>query len=84
MRLMLYFGFDVCHSRLTGTDNMLIAMYEEPEWVEDIFDTYLTTSLEYSQRILDAGYEFDAVYFMDDMGSKGSTFFSPEMYRESY
>ena len=82
VRLMLYFGFDVSHSRLTGTENMLIGMFEEPEWIMDIYDTYLTTSLELSQRMLDEGYEFDAVYFMDDMGYKGSPFFSPETYRE--
>ena len=82
MRLMLYFGFDVTHARLTGTENMLIAMYEEPEWVMDMFDTYLNASLELNQRILDAGYEFDGVYFMDDMGYKGTPFFSPDTYRE--
>ena len=82
MRLMLYFGFDVSHSRLTGTENMLIGMYEEPEWISDIYETYLNVSLDLSQRILDAGYEFDGVFFMDDMGYKGSTFFSPDIYRE--
>ena len=79
-QLIVWFGFDVAHSRLTGTENMLVSMYDDPDWVTDIFDTYLKTSLDLCQRILDAGYEFDAVYFMDDMGYKGSTFFSPEMY----
>ena len=81
MQLVLWFGFDVSHSRLTGTENMLIGMYEEPEWVTDIFDTYLTTSLNLAQKILDAGYEFDGVFWFDDMGYKGSPFFSPDDYR---
>ena len=81
LQLGLWFGFDVAHSRLTGTENMLIGMYEEPEWVTDIFDTYLTTSLNLAQKILDAGYEFDGVFWYDDMGYKGSPFFSPEDYR---
>ena len=81
LQLTLWFGFDVAHSRLTGTENMLIGMYEEPEWVTDIFDTYLTTSLSLAQKILDAGYEFDGVFWFDDMGYKGSPFFSPEDYR---
>ena len=81
-RLDLWFGFDVAHSRLTGTENMLISMYEDPEWVTDIFDTYLNTSLDLAQRILDAGYEFDGVFWCDDMGYKGTTFFSPNIYRE--
>lgn len=82
LQLTLWFGFDVAHSRLTGTENMLIGMYEEPEWVTDIFDTYLQTSMDLWQRVLDAGYEFDGVMWYDDMGYKGSPFFSAEMYRE--
>lgn len=82
IQLTLWFGFDVAHTRMTGTENMLIGMYEEPEWVTDIFDTYLSTSLDLCQRILDAGYEFDGVKWYDDMGYKGAPFFSPNAYRE--
>lgn len=82
IQLTLWFGFDVAHTRMTGTENMLIGMYDEPEWVTDIFDTYLNTSLDLCQRILDAGYEFDGVKWYDDMGYKGSPFFSPTAYRE--
>jgi len=32
--------------------------------------------------IWDAGYEFDSVFWCDDMGYKGCAFFSAEMYRE--
>ncbi|MBE6635179.1 MAG: hypothetical protein E7617_03100 [Ruminococcaceae bacterium] len=81
-QLTVWFGFDVAHSRLTGTENMLIGMYEEPEWVTDIFDTYLNTSLNLCQKILDAGYEFDGIFWYDDMGYKGSPFFSPQLYRD--
>ena len=82
LQLTVWFGFDVAHSRLTGTENMLIGMYEEPEWVTDIYDTYLTTSLNLCQKILDRGYEFDGIFWYDDMGYKGSPFFSPALYRE--
>ncbi len=81
-QLILWFGFDVAHSRLTGTENMLISMFEDPEWVCDIFDTFLNTSLDLCQRILDAGYKFDGILWYDDMGYKNTTFFSPKMYRE--
>ena len=82
LQLLIYFGFDVAHSHFTGTENMLIGMYEEPEWVIDMFDTYLNTSLALAQKILDAGYEFDGIFWWDDMGYKGSPFFSPSAYRE--
>ena len=82
IQLVVWFGFDVAHSRMTGTENMLINLYEDPEWATDIFETYLTSSLDLCERILDAGYEFDGIKWYDDMGYKGTPFFSPQMYRE--
>ena len=82
IQLVVWFGFDVAHTRMTGTENMLINMFEDPDWVKDVYDTYLTSSLDLCQRILDAGYEFDGIKWYDDMGYKGTPFFSSEMYRE--
>ncbi|MBO4980099.1 MAG: hypothetical protein J6D16_06800 [Clostridia bacterium] len=82
LQLGLWFGFDVTHSHFVGTENLLIGMYEEPEWVTDMFDTYLCAALKQAQKILDAGYEFDGIFWWDDMGYKGSPFFSPSAYRE--
>ena len=82
LQLVVWFGFDVAHSHMIGTENLLVAMYEEPEWVKDVFDTYLKSSLDLCQRILDAGYEFDGIFWYDDMGYKGTPFFSSEMYRD--
>ena len=81
-QLVVWFGFDVAHSHMTGTETLLYGMYDDPEWVKDIFDTYLTSSLDMCQKILDAGYKFDGIFWYDDMGYKNTTFFSPEMYRE--
>ncbi|MBR6740577.1 MAG: hypothetical protein IKM04_05890 [Clostridia bacterium] len=77
-----WFGFDVTHSWMMGTENTLIAMMEEPELVKDMFDTYLDRCEQLFGRIWDAGYHFDEVNWPDDMGYKGTTFFSPETYRE--
>ena len=77
-----WFGFDVTHSWMCGTETVLIAMYEEPDWVKDMFDTYLDRCIALFERIWDAGYRFDAITWPDDMGYKGTTFFSNEMYRE--
>ena len=82
IQLGLWFGFDVAHSHMIGTENFLIGMLEEPEWAMDVFDTYLTTAMDLAQQILDAGYEVDGVFWYDDMGYKGSSFFSPATYRE--
>ena len=77
-----WFGFDVTHSWMSGTETVLVAMYEEPEWVVDMFNTYLDRCISLFERVWDAGYRFDAIYWPDDMGYKGTTFFSNEMYRE--
>ena len=36
-----WFGFDVTHSWMVGTETLLMAMIEEPEWVSDMIDTYV-------------------------------------------
>ena len=81
IRAVFWFGFDVTHSWMMGTENTLIAMMEEPELVEDMFDTYLSRCETLFSRIWDAGYHFDEIFWYDDMGYKGTTFFSPNMYR---
>ena len=76
-----WFGFDVTHSWMMGTETLLIAMLEEPELVQDMFGTYLDRCTALFQKIWDAGYRFDEINWPDDMGYKGTTFFSPAMYR---
>ncbi len=78
----LWFGFDITHSGMVGTETMLIAMLDEPEWVMDVFDTELNLCLSNLQRVWDAGYTFDEVMWWDDMGYKGTQFFSMKTYRE--
>ncbi len=77
-----WFGFDVTHSWMMGTENALIAMMEEPDLMKDMFDTYLSRCQQLFGRIWDAGYHFDEINWPDDMGYKGTTFFSPDMYRQ--
>ena len=67
---------------MAGTENVLLGMYDDPDWITDMFDTYLHTSLSLCQKILDAGYEFDGIFWYDDMGYKNTTFFSPKLYRK--
>ena len=77
-----WFGFDVTHSWMVGTETLLIALIEEPEWVTDMFDTYLNSCISLFDMVWDAGYRFDEIFWPDDMGYKGTTFFSPELYRK--
>lgn len=76
-----WFGFDVMHSWMTGTETVLVAMLEDPEWVSDVFNTYLDMSIRHYEALIKMGYTFDEVYWCDDMGYKNTTFFSSELYR---
>ncbi len=77
-----WFGFDVTHSWMMGTENLLIAMMEEPELVTDMFETYLDRSIAHFEKVWDAGYHFDEIFWYDDMGYKGTPFFSNQTYRD--
>jgi len=78
----LWFGFDVTHSRVVGTEELLTWMVEDPDLVIDIFRTELDCSLQLLQMSWDEGYTFDGIFWCDDMGYRNGTFFSVPMYRE--
>ncbi len=77
----LWFGFDITHSWTVGTERVLEALIDDPDWLEDMFDHFLAVNLKLMDRVWEEGYHFDEVFWCDDMGYKGHTFFSPAMYR---
>ena len=77
-----WFGFDVTHSWAVGTERLLITMAEQPEWVADMFNTYLDLDLALFDMVWEEGYHFDEINWPDDMGYKNKPFFSTRMYRE--
>jgi uroporphyrinogen decarboxylase len=79
---ILWFGFDVTHSWMVGTERLLVALAEDREWCMDLFDHHLDLSLKLLDKVWDAGYTFDEVFWPDDMGYKHSQFFSVSTYRE--
>lgn len=78
----LWFGFDVTHSWTVGTERLLMAMIEDPEWCADMFNHFLDVQLTLLDRVWEAGYTFDSVRWPDDMGYKYNQFFSLNTYRE--
>jgi len=77
----LWFGFDVTHSWIVGTERLLCALVEDPEWCRDMFSHELETNLALLDMVWGAGYRFDCITWPDDMGYKGAQFFSLDMYR---
>lgn len=77
-----WFGFDITHSGMVGTERLLMAMLEDPEWCADMFNHELDLDIELMNRVWDAGYTFDELHWYDDMGYKLTQFFSMRVYRE--
>ena len=78
---IVWFGFDVTHSWMVGTERVLVALAEDPEWLVDMWRTELETELALLDMVWDAGYTFDSILWFDDMGYKNHQFFSMRMYR---
>ncbi len=77
-----WFGFDITHSWMSGTERILMALLEDPEWCFEMFSHQLDISLTLLEAMWDAGYTFDSLRWPDDMGYKGTQFFSLGLYRE--
>ncbi|MBI5725778.1 MAG: hypothetical protein HZA50_17595 [Planctomycetes bacterium] len=77
-----WFGFDVTHSWTVGTERLLMALVEQPEWCMDMFKTYLELDIAMFEMAWKAGYTFDCISWPDDLGYKQNQFMSVKMYRE--
>ena len=82
IRAGLWFGFDVTHSWVVGTERVLFALMDDPEWLMDIWNHQLDVQLALYDQVWEAGYHFDEITWPDDMGYKGTQFFSVQMYRD--
>ncbi len=78
----LWFSFDNTHSYVVGTERMLIALFEDPEWCVDIYSHCLEVNLALLDMAWEKGYTFDMLNIRDDMGYKNAQFFSLNTYRE--
>ncbi len=77
----LWFGFDVTHSWMVGTERVLMAMIEQPEWLIDIFNHQLDVQIALLEMLYAEGYTVDMLAWPDDLGYKGTTFFSVDAFR---
>lgn len=77
-----WFGYDVFASWHVGTERMLMAMVEDPEWCADMFHHALDVNLKLLEMAWDRGFTFDCLSFPDDLGYKNGSFFSLKTYRE--
>ena len=70
-----WFGFDVTHAWTVGTERLLFALADDPEWCVDMFNTFLDVDIALFEMVWDAGYTFDSIAWPDDMGYKQQNLF---------
>ena len=83
-RFFTWSGVNVfeCMHPVCGHEYMLMGMIEDPEWIEDMVDTYATLTVELQKLLFEQEGYPDGIWYYEDMGYKGSPFMSPAMYRE--
>lgn len=68
--------------RMVGAERMLVAMMDEPDWVEDMMTTLMDLVIRGCDEMLARGFEFDGAYVANDMGYRNGTLFSPALFRK--
>ena len=72
-------GYDLIQG-IIGSERLLIAMAQEPEWIEDVFMTFARLIVAAGEEMIGAGIEFDGAFVYDDMGYRNTSLFSPAMF----
>ena len=76
-----WFGYDPFASWIVGTERMLMAMVDDPDWVKDMLTHALDVQLALFGMAWDKGYKFDCFEHPDDLGYRNGLFFSPATFR---
>lgn len=65
-----------------GHEYMLMGMAEDPEWVQDMVQTFTDLTLNHMEILFAEEGKPDGFFFYEDMGFKNRPFMSPAMYEE--
>ncbi|MHB1485651.1 MAG: uroporphyrinogen decarboxylase family protein [Saccharofermentanales bacterium] len=82
IQAQIEFGFNVVSAYITGMEGFMYALAEDPDWCFEMMEHGVDLNLKLLDRLWDEGYRFDSVFWCDDMGYKGTTFFSVDTYRD--
>ncbi len=73
--------FELMHP-VCGHEYMLMGMAEDPEWVQDMVNTFAELSVNLQEMLFAEEGEPDGIWYYEDMGFKERPFMSPNMYKE--
>ncbi|MCL2821335.1 MAG: hypothetical protein FWD38_11030 [Oscillospiraceae bacterium] len=71
-----------CMHRVCGHEEMLVAMIDDPDWILDMADTFVTMMIKLERMLFDKEGLPDGFFYYEDMGYKEKPFMSPRHYRE--
>jgi len=72
-------GYDLFQSYISS-EELLIFMVTEPEWVKEMFHTHAELVIEMSKMMIKNGFKFDGAFIYNDMGYRNTSLFSPKTY----
>lgn len=75
-------GYDLMQTYMK-TDELLVAMITEPEWVSEVFRVHAELLVAMARMMIEAGFDFDGAFLFNDMGYRNGLLFSPEIYRRT-
>ncbi|MHC4883444.1 MAG: uroporphyrinogen decarboxylase family protein [Planctomycetota bacterium] len=65
-----------------GHEYMLMGMAMNPEWIEEMVETYSQLNCDLMDILFEEEGEPDGIWYYEDMGFKERPFMSPDMYKE--
>jgi uroporphyrinogen decarboxylase len=75
------FGYDRTQG-VVGSERLLIAMAEDPEWCREMFMAWSELAIAAGEEFIGGGVQFDGLFMFDDNGYRNASLFSPAMFRD--
>lgn len=71
-----------CLRNWMGLENLALALYDDPAWVEEMVTTLADCTIGTLTRVLETGGQFDAAYLWEDICFKSGPMISPQHFKE--
>ncbi len=76
-------GYDALQNYIS-TENLLIAMAAEPDWVKEMVETVAELIMKTADMMIENGFRFDGAFLYNDMGYRNGPLFSPAAYMKTH
>jgi len=84
-KFILYFahiGFGHIHQCYVGTEELLVAIAADPDWVVDMYETTADLVIGMYDIMIEGGFHFDGAFLACDLGFNHGLLFSPRHFEQ--